>query len=165
MVRRFAFRLEPVLVHRRRREEETVRVLARTKGEVLTAEEALRRHAARRDRSSVEARELFARGAFDADEAALHWRFGECLVREGARLVEREREARERLEEAREAALAASRARRLLEMLKERCLREHRAQVAREEQKFLDEIAGIARQRRLRNRTDSPVGSGGMGGR
>lgn len=168
MAKRFIFRLEPVLRWRKREEEQAVQRMAYAKGEWLMQEKRrffAEEQAGRflRERESVLRREnLLLEEILLWDQWEDHWNKN---VREAQHA---ENEAHRRFEQERRRAVEASRRRRLLENLKERKIQEHQQTLAKEEQKFLDEFAGLADYRRgeiQNHRPDSFAESGGRKGR
>jgi flagellar FliJ protein len=141
-VKRFVFRLETALDHRRRLEEQRRTELAEVQGrlhrELERLDEIIEQRAqsmrnAKAERvghispSDAEARERFL--------VRLEEEIGQQKVAIG--LIEREVETKVR------AVVAATQETQALENLRERHLQEYRAEELREEQKFLDDIASI----------------------
>ena len=157
MAKRFRFRLEQVLSLRRQVEEVRVRELAQAKGYLLRVEEALKAHAEEESRF-LETYGQFERvGAFDSDQAMAYCEFKDWLLRREKEYRRREKEWAEEVEKRRQAAVKASRDRRLLERLKEKKQTEHLREEAGEEQKFLDEVSSIAFVRRDRAQRALPA--------
>lgn len=134
-MRRFSFRLQPVLLLREKREEEALTALARARGEFYRKLEEMEVTAALLEESLEDA----PRGTLSPEELfhlAL-WRQHLDAMRE-AREEEVTR-AKENLTACRRRAEAARREKLVLEKLKEKQLRAHLQGEARAAQKELDE--------------------------
>ncbi len=137
-MKKFRFRLESVLSARKSMERLKQESLAAETRRELSEKERL----AAAEQAHAEALRQNESGDLDMHELLLMARHRERLaglVREGKDRVTR---AAHRTEDARSALVDAARERSVVENLKERRRTEHRAEVEREEQKGLDEIAG-----------------------
>lgn len=151
MAKKFQFRLEQVLALRKRTEEDGARGLAQAKGRLLEVEEALKAHAQVEGTFLETYREFEKKNeSFDADQAMAYCDYREWLLAREREFRRREREWAEEVERRLAKAVQASKARRLLDNLKERKMYAHEQEVRAEEQKFLDEISSIAFSRRER---------------
>ena len=150
MAKRFEFRLQGVLNYRKQVEETRVRELAEAKGALLEIEEALKENAVHEREHLQTAGSLRRGGALTADQAVLQSLYWDRLLERERVCRDLEKRVSEEIERRRRKALAASREKKLLENLKERKSRAHQAEVAAEEQRFLDEHSAIAFVRRER---------------
>jgi flagellar FliJ protein len=151
MAKRFQFRLEQVLSLRRQVEEVRVRELSQAQGQLLKIEESIRAHAAEEQDFLGKYSDFEKNGEFDAGQVMAFCDYREWLLRQEKEYRRREREWSKEVEKRRQEVVKASRARRLLENLKEKQLRTHSKEVLGEEQRFLDEISSIAFVRRNRS--------------
>ncbi len=144
-MRSFRFSLEPVLSYRRQVEE-------MRKREFALAHRAMREHMERLQSLFVEEARVKGdlrvqeAGALDLGEIRAQRRYLAAVVR---RIVAAREQAQRRAEEqavARAAYLKAGRERRVLERLRERRHEDWAREASREEQKFMDEIAGRTRR-------------------
>lgn len=156
MPRRFTFSLEPVLEHRRRIEEERLRIVASIEQERLRAEDRLRAINARLLQARADLRERFAPASGQGGASSVSG--GIIAVRSDTsaalRLtVEAQQAAIElagvlrRLDRARAALLEAATARKGVERLRERRFEEWKHEQARRENAELDEMATIGASR------------------
>ncbi len=140
-MRRFEFRLEPVRRFRAAEEKERKREFAEAQAAYELELAELRRLREREAKVKDELRREIKCGC-DAERV----RSGEaCLDLLGSRVRFQEarvREAQSRLEERRRALVEASRERKVMDRLREIRWEEHLYQAGREEQGFLDEVAG-----------------------
>jgi flagellar FliJ protein len=150
MAKRFLFRLEQVLNLRKQIEEMRVRELSQAQGQLLKIEESLRAHAAEERDFLGKYGDFEKGGQFSVDQVMAFCDFKEWLIRQEKEYRRREREWSKEVEKRRQEVVKVSRARRLLENLKEKQLRTHSQEVLGEEQRFLDEISSIAFVRRNR---------------
>ena len=157
MAKRFQFRLEQVLALRKQVEEVRVRELARAKGRLLEIENALKEHAAEVSDFLKTYGEFEQLGSFEADQAMTYYDYREWLLRREKEYRRQEKEWSVEVERRRQAAVKASRDKKLLENLKERKKRIHSQEVLGEEQRFLDEISSIAFVRRERAQAMAPA--------
>ncbi len=131
-------------------EELRVRELAQAQGELLKIEDSLKAHA-EEEKTFLERYGDFEKtGAFNADDVMAYCQYRDWLLRREKELRRREKEWMKEVERRRQAAVKASREKRLLENLREKQLRAHAQEVLGEEQRFLDEISSIAFVRRAR---------------
>jgi len=151
-MKRFRFKLESALKHRIRLEEQAVQELAAWRRRHAEFQDELMR--LRQYRSYVEAEAADMAGEVPVSllqtlDQHLQWLADQeaVCIRELATLAIR-------VEEARQAVVAASTARRSLERLKERQLAEHLAEASAEEQKQLDDHASLQAAR-----ARAPVGA------
>lgn len=151
MARRFRFRLGQVLNLRKQVEEIRVRELALAKGELLRIEESLKEHAQEEKAFLGRYGDFEKTGAFNTDDIMAYCQYKEWLLRREKEYHRREQEWMKEVERRRQAAVKASRERRLLENLREKQLRAHAQEVLGEEQRFLDEVSSIAFVRRARS--------------
>ncbi|WP_169719357.1 flagellar export protein FliJ [Desulfovirgula thermocuniculi] len=134
-MRRFSFRLQPVLKLREKREEEALTALARAQSEFYRQLEEMERISSLMEESL----EAAPRGTLSPEEL-FHlavWRQHLDSARETRE--EEVARARERLAACRERAEAARREKLVLERLREKQLRAHLREEARAAQKELDE--------------------------
>jgi flagellar FliJ protein len=151
MAKRFQFRLEQVLNLRKQMEEVRIRELSLAQGQLLKIEESLRAHAAEELDFLGKYGEFEKNGQFNVDQIMAFCDFKDWLLRQEKEYRRREREWLKEVEKRRQEVVKASRARRLLESLKEKQLKTHSQEVLGEEQRFLDEISSIAFVRRNRS--------------
>src|ERR1035441_1937195 len=150
MAKRFQFRLEQVLNLRKQVEEVRVRELATAQGRLLRIEESIKAHG-EQERGFLGAYGEFEKsGEFNADQLMAYCEYKNWLIRQRKEYRHREKEWAREVEKRRQAAVKASREKRLLENLKERQQQTHEKELLGEEQKFLDEISSIAFVRRDR---------------
>lgn len=149
MAKRFEFRLQGVLNYRRQVEDVRVRELAEAKGALLEIEEALRAHS-NEETVYLDRIGSMRSGAMVADQAIYESLYWDRLLEKERLCKQLEKRVSEEVERRRQKALIASRDKKLLENLKERKIRTHQAEVAGEEQRFLDEHSAIAFVRRQR---------------
>ncbi|MDI6874909.1 MAG: flagellar export protein FliJ [Actinomycetota bacterium] len=141
-MKKFSFRLESVRRLRTAQEEERKRIFGAAARRYHEEREAL--HAlTERERKARErlARELSS-GCASGVLAAMNEFLRGNAVRIKAQ-VERTEEARARMEEERRLLAEASKERKVVDRLRERALERHRYESSREEQGFLDEVAGV----------------------
>jgi flagellar FliJ protein len=150
MAKRFQFRLEQVLNLRKQMEEMRVRELSQAQGQLLKIEESLRAHAEEERDFLGKYGDFEKNGQFSVDQVMAFCDFKDWLIRQEKEYRRREREWSKEVEKRRQEVVKASRARRLLENLKEKQLLTHSQEVLGEEQRFLDEISSIAFVRRNR---------------
>ncbi len=144
MAKRFQFRLEQVLNLRKQVEEVRVRELSQAQGELLKIEEAIRAHSAQEHDFLGKFGDFEKIGNFSVDQVMTYCDFKEWLSRQEKEYRRREKEWAKEVEKRRQAVIKVSRARRLLENLKEKQFRTYSQEVLGEEQRFLDEISSIA---------------------
>ncbi len=136
----FKFRLQAVLTLREEKEQEAQRLVAQALGVVATAEAGLARVARDLDGLGREIADRLRTGVAAARLAE----FGNyrVLLTERRFRLERELEAaREKVRQARAALLRATQERQALDGYRGRLRRSHDYRMAREEQKFLDDLA------------------------
>jgi flagellar protein FliJ len=150
VVKKFEFRLQGVLNYRKQMEDARVRELATAKGALLQVEEALKSLSLEEAVFFEDAGSLRRQTALTADQAVLQSLYWDRLLTKEKVFKDLEKQVTEEVETRRQKALAASRDKKLLENLKERKLRVHQAEVAGEEQRFLDEHSAVAFVRRER---------------
>lgn len=150
MSKRFEFRLQGVLNYRKQIEEVKVRELAEAKGALLEIEEALKQNSIHEAQLLEQAGAARKSGVLTADQAVLQSMFWDRLLDRERVCKDLEKRVTAEIERRRQKALAASRDKKLLENLKARKVRAHQAEVAGEEQRFLDEHSAIAFVRRER---------------
>lgn len=144
---KFVFKLEPVLDLRRRQERDKRAAVAAVEAERRETEHRLRalqdeiRQAKESWRSSI-AGAVDPRAARQTAVASLH------LQSRGQRLVLQLAGIHKRLETARTQLIEAARARRAVEILRERRLQEWRRKESRREDSIIDELGMIAAARR-----------------
>ena len=159
MARRFQFRLQQVLSLRKQVEEVRVRELAQAKGRLLEIENTIKDH----QREEAEFLTMYGdfekTQGFTTNEVMAYCEFKDWLLRREKELRRQEREWSKEVERRRQEAVKASRAKRLLENLRERQMRTHAQEVLGEEQRFLDEISSIAYVRRDRMKQAVNAGS------
>ena len=159
MARRFQFRLQQVLSLRKQVEEVRVRELAQAKGRLLEIENTIKDH----QREEAEFLTMYGdfekTQGFTTNEVMAYCEFKDWLLRREKELRRQEREWSKEVERRRQEAVKASRAKRLLENLRERQMRTHAQEVLGEEQRFLDEISSIAYVRRDRVKQAVNAGS------
>jgi flagellar protein FliJ len=144
MAKKFRFRLEQVLNLRKQVEEVRIRELSQAQGQLLKIEESIRVHAAEELDFLGKYSDFEKSGEFSADQVMAYSDFKEWLLRQEKEYRRREREWAKEVEKRRQEVVKVSRARRLLENLKEKQLRVYSQEVLGEEQRFLDEISSIA---------------------
>ncbi len=161
MPKRFEFRLQGVLNYRKQVEDAKVRELAEAKGALMEIEEALKRNASEEADFLDRAGSSRMGGMITADQAVLQSLYWDRLLEKERVCRQLEKRVTEEVERRRQAALKASRDKKLLENLKERKLRAHQAEATAEEQRFLDEHSAIAfvRRERLEGRSVGPCES------
>jgi flagellar FliJ protein len=136
----FKFALEPVLKIRRRAEQEKQRAVAAVQRERLSIEETLRRQQRRIQEARTAMRSQLT-GTLHAPDLRLH--AGAVLqdMRQAQRMAQELAAVHRRLEAARRELVEARRARRAIELLRERRLARWTAEQERIEQQHLDELA------------------------
>lgn len=140
-MKRFRFKLESALKHRIRLEEQAVQQLAawrRRHAEFLDELSKLRGYRAQVEAEAADMAGEVPVSLLQTLDQHLQWLADQeavCIKELAALAI--------RVEEARQAVVAASTARRSLERLKERQLSEHLAEAAVEEQKQLDDHASV----------------------
>lgn len=140
-MRRFQFRLESLRRLRAAREEERKRAFAEASKAYRKELEKLEELLARERSAREEMASRMASGCRREELMGMR-EFLECLSLSIRSQRERVREARERLEEERRLLVEASRERKVVDKLHERALERYRYEAARQEQGFLDEVAG-----------------------
>lgn len=158
MAKKFGFRLEQVLSLRKQVEEIRVRELAKAKGELLRIEESLRVHVKEEQEFLKMYGDFEKTGGFHAEQVMSYCEYKDWLGRREREYRRQEREWVKETERRRLEAVKASRARQLLENLKEKKKRTHDQEVLAEEQRFLDEISSIAFVRRDRAKSAQNAG-------
>lgn len=141
-MKKFFFRLEPLRRLRAAQEEERKRAFGAAVKLYHRERDALR---TLEDREREARRRLIGELAAGcpAEVAAV---FSEFLRGNSARIrvqAERTEEARMRMEDERRLLVEASRERKVVDKLRERALERHIYETSREEQGFLDEVAGV----------------------
>lgn len=140
-MKRFRFALEPVLTLREQKEQQAQQGYARA---VRACEEIASRLQALR--LEMEACWMFLREELIAGTSALalaHTRAFVCALEEREKkLLAELQAAREKVQQAWQALLAATRDHDALENFRNKLFRSHQRDVGRAEQKFLDELAG-----------------------
>lgn len=145
MARRFTFRLQPVLEHRQRLEDEQARVLAVAAEELRRATDARDDLVAQRDRLRDEI--VRDHASFDLDRlratyAHLRWLDGEIISAD-----ERVDACWATMERQRLVLVEKSRDRQVLAKLRERTREAFRAEAARADQRELDDLNARAHER------------------
>jgi len=148
--KKFEFRLQGVLNYRKQIEETRVRELAQAKGALLEIEEVRKANAAEEAETLERFGEIRGGSSVNVDQAVVQSLYWDRLLAQEKKCKELEKKIAEEVGKRRQKALNASREKKLLENLKERKLRAHQADVASEEQRFLDEHSAIAYVRRER---------------
>jgi len=141
-MKKFSFRLESVRRLRSAVEEERKRAFGAAVRLYHREREALRALIER----EREARERLAEELASGCSAEVAAAFSEFLRGNALRIraqAERTEEARMRMEEERRLLVEASKERKVVDRLRERALERHLYQASREEQGFLDEVAGV----------------------
>ncbi len=144
MAKRFQFRLGQVLRLRKQVEEVKVRELAQAQGQLVAIAESIRVHLAEELDFLRKYGDFEKSGNFTADQIMDYCDYKEWLLLQEKEFRRRETEWAKEVENRRQAVVKASRARRLLENLKEKQFRTYSQEVLGEEQRFLDEISSIA---------------------
>src|SRR5581483_2617095 len=150
MAKRFQFRLEQVLALRKQVEDVRVRELSQAQGHLLRIEESIRAHREQEKLFLDSFREFEQSGQFGADQVMAFCEYKDWLLRREKDYKSREQEWSKEVEKRRQAAIKASKDKRLLENLKEKKKNAHSQEVLAEEQRFLDEVSSIAFVRRDR---------------
>jgi flagellar protein FliJ len=145
-VARFRFTLEPVLDQRQRLEDERQRAVAAIELQRLRLEDALRRFSIDMDLQRQSQRELLAAG--DLASARMQAAAIARLGAEAQRTVLELAGVHRRLESARAQLLEAVKARKAVELLKERRLEEWTTEQSRRDAAATDEIAVIQAARK-----------------
>ena len=150
MARAFSFRLDQVLNYRRQLEDLSIRRMADARAERARIQLDLAERQGQKD----ELRDWFSgeerQGAFAVEEANAYNDYLDFLSGQEKSLKRKGRDAEVEVEKRRVEAVEAAKKRRLLEGLREKRLSAHEAQVAKEDQAFLDDISSIAFIRRDR---------------
>ncbi|RKY03911.1 flagellar export protein FliJ [Candidatus Poribacteria bacterium] len=139
-MRRFSFRLEPVLRYRRMIEEMRKMELAAARAEYDLARARLEEVVRRREELEGVLRRREAEG-LSAAEAQLYLGYLAALRDLEAARREELKRAEEKLEMARNRLLSSRRDRRAVEILRERELERFKAEMRREELKLIDEVS------------------------
>jgi len=155
MAKRFQFRLQQVLDFRKRIEEIRARELAEAKSSLLRHEELMKARQKEEELFLEQYKNFEKVENFSAAEAAFQDERQEQFLKRKRSDQVRLSELSSEVEEKRKSVVQASKDRQLLENLMERQRNLHSNELAREEQKFLDEISSIAFMRR--ERTNKPV--------
>lgn len=144
---RFRFALEGLLTARRAAEQQHQRAVAEIERERMTLEDRLRSQ-----QSSIAASRRSLRdslvGVLDAQMLRLHAASSIQQMRQGQRMALELAGVHKRLELARQSLVEASRARRAIELLRERRFAQWKAALDKAEADTLDELAVIAAARR-----------------
>lgn len=134
---KFKFALEPVLGHRERIEDEKQQVLAQRLRELKAAEDELDRLNGEFKRYSIALRDDHA--TLSCEELRWHYAHLEyldrCMTMQHGVILQRRAAA----EQARTDLVGASKDRKVIEKLKDRRFEEHRAALAAQEQRDLDD--------------------------
>jgi flagellar protein FliJ len=156
MARRFQFRLEQVLNLRKQTEDVKSRELAEAKGRLLQIEETLKEHKSKEEEFLATYADFEKSEPFNAEQVMAFCDYKDWLSRREREYRKREKEWIREVERRRLEAVKASKARQLLENLKDRQMETHNLEVLGEEQRFLDEISSIAfvRRERAQSRQD-----------
>ncbi len=133
--------LDTLLRIRRRQEDAHARVLADARKDVRRAEEELASIEARQVETLDQAGKL-ARRQFDAQEVRLYYQYERHLARLADDTSEKAEELRQIAEQRRKELEEAMKRRRIMEKLIDRKIQIYMAELRREEQNLLDEIAG-----------------------
>jgi flagellar FliJ protein len=144
---RFHFPFEGLLKARRLAEREQQRAVAAIERERLTLEDALRRQQQELSSGRQSLRDSLI-GTLDAQMLRLHAALSLQQMRGAQRLVLELAGVHRRLEMARAALVEAARARRAIELLRERRLAQWKAALDKAEDHALDELAVIAAGRK-----------------
>jgi flagellar export protein FliJ len=150
----FRFRLQPVLEHRRRIEEERQRAVAAQERERLRLEEAIRGHARLLTRTHAGQRLLLTSPATDMQQVRRQAAAAAAVARDARRDAITLAGVLSRLAAARQELMKAVTARKAIERLRERRYEAWAAASARAEAGALDEIA-VMRAARARDLTES----------
>ncbi|MHC4883550.1 MAG: flagellar export protein FliJ [Planctomycetota bacterium] len=145
MAKRFSFKLDPVLRHRKRAEEERLRDFAKAQADMLEKKQHLEGLAEQKQEHQDELVDLFAQHA-DYSSILDYQRYINSLDILSAYGRRELAQTEQVLEGERSKLLAARTQRRAIETLRERREEEHRKQADREEGKIIDEMA-IQRRR------------------
>jgi flagellar FliJ protein len=144
-LRRFAFKLEKVLVLKLNRERETEVELGRTIGVLSALENRIQKVA----EEKVQALGNRFDKTHDADDIRSYDNYILRLDKTRDALLEASAKAELEVEKARDVYIEASRDRKIIDKLKERREREYRAFMQREEIKVIDDISGGSAARSL----------------
>lgn len=142
MVARFAFKLEPLLEHRRRIERDHRVAVASIEAERAAIESEMRDLGARADRSRAGLRDALAPGGGAVDAHAARWQAASAMSLDARarQLAVKLAGVLKRLEAARVLLVDASKDRRAVERLRERRYEAFCAEVARGEAATLDDM-------------------------
>jgi len=138
-MKRFQFRLETLLHHRRNIEEKEHTRFLRIQSEILTETD-------RREKLRAQQFETLAglaqkqTGTFDSQEVSWFYRYLDRLVRQIERSAERIAALEKELEAQKQVMIAAMRDRKIIENLRGKREKEFQVSLEREEQKFIDEM-------------------------
>jgi flagellar FliJ protein len=117
---RFAFKLEPVLRHRKMVEEQHQRELARLAGQLRQLQEELKALDAQAKAVADDVRSHHASGPLNMEFLMSHRRYVAAMQDRALRLVQRMSVLQRQIDEARVALVEASKRRKSIEKLKER---------------------------------------------
>ena len=144
---RFVFKLQALLDARHRAERTAQQALAGIEAERRALEEALRRQQARIDEARHALRGELT-GTLHAQDLRMTANAALQLMRQAQRMLPDIAAVHQRLDEARQQLVEARRARRAVELLRERRLAEWRAAEARRETALHDDLASTAAARK-----------------
>lgn len=134
-MKKFKFRLEQVLKYRQTVKEEKKRVLAMANAELQSEETRLAEYEEQQKNG-----ELPQGGVCDVSQFIMvglyQLRLKELIIKQKLTIIQ----AKDKVEHARLEYIAASKESKALEMLKEKRLKEYDEYVAKEDEKFLDEL-------------------------
>jgi flagellar FliJ protein len=145
-MKRFVFKLDPLLRQRERTEKDRQRALAEIEAERRELEGTLRRHQSTLAEGKQGLRDGLV-GSLDVRALRQHATTAIQLERHARQLVVQLAGVHARLDEARGALVEATRQRRAVEVLRERRYAEWRADLDREETNDIDELATNAAAR------------------
>jgi len=138
---RFLFKLETVLRHRERIEQERQRDLALLQSELTRLQSLVRGIEDEMQKSTADVRDNHLVGKLNLAYLASHRRYMLGMQRKGLDLVEQINAQQQKVNEARAALAEASKQKKILEKLRERQQSQWSADVARAEASAADEMA------------------------
>ena len=138
---RFVFKLETVLRHRERIEQERQRELAVVQAELTRLQAAVRGIEDEMQRSTADVRDNHLVGKLNMAYLAAHRRYMLGMQRKGMDLVEQVNAQQQKVNEARAALAEASKQKKILEKLRERQQAAWSADLARSDAGAADELA------------------------
>jgi flagellar FliJ protein len=138
---RFEFKLEGVLRHRQRVEEDRQRALAIVQAELVRLQSAVRGIEEQMQSSTTDVRDNHLVGRLNMAYLAAHRRYMLGMQRQGLDLVEKVNVQQRQVDEARAALAEASMQKKIVEKLRERQHAQWMSDVARAEAGAADELA------------------------